>query len=515
MTKVYIEDNKELEPQPGSQEIAMDVMVKLMIYGGAMGSGKSHLLPLKALISLYHPNSKVIFFRQTSGQIEQFFEKCRILMSPYLIKNGHTTKPMRLRFPGNVVWYFQYVMHEKDVELYRGLEFDIIIFDEAVQFSKKQITFLMSRNRNPGSTCPKFMLLACNPDPDNWLAALVDPYLEESGRPDRSKSGKIRYYITKGPDIILSDSKEELMEKYPELCRVYNSIEDKWITVEPKSYTFVAGNIFDNQILINQEPEYLQDLLSLPPVEQERNLYGNWKVRPVGTQLCTRDDFIKLDRVPPGVKARGWDKGYAAVTEVTTNPDFTTGVGMVKTNKGQFVVFGDHHSDNIDKKTQIPGIFRLNPGEREDVLLKQALHDGEAVTQVIPKDPAGGSVDYLLTANLLRSHGLLVQKDDAAARGKGKLQRFTPFAHALKDGVIYIVESTFHPKALAEFYRQLERFDGVTKSSDKDDLKKDDIADAIATVYNHLVQAKKSVGPMTIPDLTQLEQINGNNPFLS
>jgi hypothetical protein len=48
----------------------------------------------------------------------------------------------------------------------------------------------------------------------------------------------------------------------------------------PISVTFIPPKVFDNPALLQVNPEYLAWLLSLPLLERERLLGGNWKIRP-------------------------------------------------------------------------------------------------------------------------------------------------------------------------------------------------------------------------------------------
>ena len=48
----------------------------------------------------------------------------------------------------------------------------------------------------------------------------------------------------------------------------------------PISVTFIRAKVSDNPALLQVNPEYLPWLLSLPLLERERLLGGNWKIRP-------------------------------------------------------------------------------------------------------------------------------------------------------------------------------------------------------------------------------------------
>jgi len=47
----------------------------------------------------------------------------------------------------------------------------------------------------------------------------------------------------------------------------------------PISVTFIPAKVTDNPALLQVNPEYLTWLLSLPLLERERLLGGNWKIR--------------------------------------------------------------------------------------------------------------------------------------------------------------------------------------------------------------------------------------------
>src|SRR5437870_13775267 len=47
----------------------------------------------------------------------------------------------------------------------------------------------------------------------------------------------------------------------------------------PISVTFIPAKVFDNPALLRVNPEYFPWLLSLPLLERERLLGGNWKIR--------------------------------------------------------------------------------------------------------------------------------------------------------------------------------------------------------------------------------------------
>src|SRR6185312_950758 len=57
----------------------------------------------------------------------------------------------------------------------------------------------------------------------------------------------------------------------------------------PISVTFIPATVFDNSALLQVNPEYLGSLLSLPTLERERLLGGNWKIRPAAGLYFKRE----------------------------------------------------------------------------------------------------------------------------------------------------------------------------------------------------------------------------------
>lgn len=94
-----------------------------------------------------------------------------------------------------------------------------------------------------------------------------------------------------------------------------NGLEEEEANVAPKSVTFIASTLQDNQELMKANPTYLANLLALPEVEKERLLRGNWKIKPAAGLYYKRTQVNMLENLPTNVIlwARGWD--LAATSE--------------------------------------------------------------------------------------------------------------------------------------------------------------------------------------------------------
>jgi hypothetical protein len=86
----------------------------------------------------------------------------------------------------------------------------------------------------------------------------------------------------------------------------------------PISVTFIPATVFDNSALLQVNPEYLGSLLSLPTLERERLLGGNWKIRPAAGLYFKREWCAVVDAVPADLDVVGY-WGLAATEKTEFN----------------------------------------------------------------------------------------------------------------------------------------------------------------------------------------------------
>jgi hypothetical protein len=87
----------------------------------------------------------------------------------------------------------------------------------------------------------------------------------------------------------------------------------------PISVTFFPATVFDNPILLRANSEYYAWLLSLPTLERERLLGGNWKIRPAAGLYFKHEWCAIVDKVPADLDiVRYWD--LAATEKTERNP---------------------------------------------------------------------------------------------------------------------------------------------------------------------------------------------------
>jgi Terminase large subunit, T4likevirus-type, N-terminal len=264
--------------QPGPQTEFLRSPADICIYGGAAGGGKTVGLILEPLrYATRVANFTVVFFRRTTPQItnpgglwdesQDFYPRLR----------GIPHVGMReWRWPRGGKIKFSHLQFNSTVYNWQGAQIALICFDELTHFTAHQFFYMVSRNRSTCGVRP-YIRATCNPDADSWVADFLAWWIDpESGLPIPERAGVMRYYVRVAEKTIWADRPEELMQHLPRPEDLPPSIDPP----RPISVTFIPATVFDNPILLRSNPEYHAWLLSLPTLERERLLFGNWKIRP-------------------------------------------------------------------------------------------------------------------------------------------------------------------------------------------------------------------------------------------
>lgn len=477
-----------IKPQKGKQELALNIEVDVLIYGGAAGSGKSRLLLMKPLAFMDDPNFECVFFRRTTKALDKagsLWPEGKKLYRPFNPKIRQQAH--QIIFDSGATITMDHLEHnELTAEAnHQGTQYSAVFFDELTHFSQEAFLYMIGRLRS-ASEADSFCMASCNPDFDSWVLNWVEWYLDESGTPDPDKCGTIRYFVTVDERPVFADTREELIEAYPDLC--YQKDNDgNEVLVPPQSFAFIGGTIFDNPALIKANPGYLASLKAQTAVNRARLLDGNWYARPEGSGYFLRSWLNKVDKPPNGITVRAWDKASSEPSDVERFPDFTASVKMIKSRDGRYCIVGDYHPENEDRHGPYKGKFREKPGARDTLMVKQALHDKKHCVVILPVDPGqAGKTEFQESAKKFIEHGIPV-KADPAPSNKSKLTKFSPFSSACELGLVDIVESSFpDAQTLNQFYKELEAFDGERSTRQR----KDDIPDACASAFNTLAESR-------------------------
>lgn len=327
----------EIRPQAGTQSRFLSTAADICIYGGAAGGGKTFGLLLSPLRHINNPKYGAVIFRKHANQIlvegGLLDESKEIYMNMMPnIRPTFKSYPPRWTFPSGAKITFAHLERDDDLFKWQGAQITEIAFDELTHFSERQFFYMLSRNRSTSGVKPTIKA-TCNPDADSWVASFISWWIDQdTGYPIKERSGVIRWFIRRDETLYWADRKKELIEKFN-----LTTLEER---EEPRSVTFILSSVYDNKILLKQNPSYLANLKAMALVERERLLYGNWKIKPAAGLFFNRTQVgSMLPVVPKDVKefVRGWDLAATAETE-GGEPAYTAGVLMGKRADGRYII---------------------------------------------------------------------------------------------------------------------------------------------------------------------------------
>lgn len=274
----------EIRPQAGYQMNVLTSPADILISGASAGVGKTFALILEPLRHVNTKGFNFMFFRRTTPQIRNPWGLWDTSKSVYLaVKARPKESELEWIFKSGVVGKMSHLEHENDKYNHQGAQYAMIGFDELTHFSKSQFLYLLSRNRSTCGVRP-YVRATCNPDPDSWVAELVAPWIDQNtGFPIPEMEWQLRYMVVDAGNFVFAETKTELIEKCKHLFDALpEGIDGEEII---KSVSFISGKITDNKKLLEADPSYIGNLLSLEEEERSRLLDGNWKVRTDGLGL--------------------------------------------------------------------------------------------------------------------------------------------------------------------------------------------------------------------------------------
>lgn len=468
--------NTDYSFQPASKKQSwfLSSNSNIIVYGGAMGGGKSYCGLLRHLRWVDDPQYRGFIIRKNQTTLMKasgLFDEATSLYKAFDPKVKINKKAMTFTFPSGAIIAMSHLETDEDAEKFRGLQISGAMIDEATQITEDHTLVVLSRLRSKAKMVPN-LFLTCNPSPDSFLRRWIDWWIipkgeENEGRPNPERDGKVRWFIRIAGDMVWADTKEELLETYGNRDGEGNILPDTDENqhCRPLSLQFISATIYDNPPLIKSNPGYLANLQGLKRVKKERDLYGNWDIREDAA------GFWKAEWLGEPVNeydlnivqyCRAWDIAGSLPCEALPNPDWTAGVLMGKTKEGLYIIL-----DVVR--------FRARFGEVMQRIIETGLDDPDGTQIIIPQEPgqAGKAAGQMMIKELI-SEGLFARMRPS---NKSKVVRFQPVVSASEAGLVRYVRGAWNDA----YFSEMEGFDGTRAV-------KDDQVDATSDSFITLAQ---------------------------
>lgn len=143
----YVPQPKQLHFHAAARECDKPGGPTQVGFGGARGPGKSHALFAQAALDDCQriPGLKVLYLRKLGKNTREQFEDLKRLV----LKNAqHQFTSGVLRFPNTSRMLLGHFNYEKDIDQYLGLEYDLIVIEEATTLSLVKYRALRDSNRS-------------------------------------------------------------------------------------------------------------------------------------------------------------------------------------------------------------------------------------------------------------------------------------------------------------------------------------------------------------------------------
>lgn len=204
------------------------------VYGGAKGGGKSCGLVMEALAyALEYAGAEIYLFRETYDDLEANLIKEWKEKVPQDLYSYHESKHIATLYNGSKV-FFRYIRNKADADHYQGRSMDFVGVDELTKHEEEAIQVLLSCLRSPKGFPPRFRG-TCNP-------------------------GGIGHAWVKKKYITATNYGQKIARD----------------PVTGNTIAFIPAKVYDNDVLMKNDPAYVRRLENLPPARRKAFLEGDW-----------------------------------------------------------------------------------------------------------------------------------------------------------------------------------------------------------------------------------------------
>jgi len=195
------------------------------------GGGKSWAARRKAvLLTLHYKGIQILIVRRSLQELRE--NHILILQTELKGFAKYDAQNKEFTFPNRSRIKLGYCAAESDVLQFQGQAYDVIFLEEATQFTEFQKDIFTECNRSSGIMDIKFtprLYFTCNPGGigHSWVKRLF-------------------------------------------IDKVYRNSE------KAENYEFIPSTVFENEFLMENNPEYVENLKNLPEMRKRAMLYGDW-----------------------------------------------------------------------------------------------------------------------------------------------------------------------------------------------------------------------------------------------
>ena len=344
------------KPQPKQIEF-LTANTRYVGFGGARGGGKSWAVRFKAqLLAMRYAGIRMLLLRRTFPELEG--NHIKPLIADTHSYAQYRDKDKTLTFVNGSTLRFGYCDSENDVQQYQGQEYDVIFFDEATQFTEYMFDCIKACNRG-ANNFPKRIYFTCNPGGPGhgWVK---------------------RLFIDKD-------------------YRQGERAED---------YTFIRSLVYDNQALLNADPDYLRTLEALPDDLRKAWLDGDWDI--FAGQFFT--EFRKDVHV---VTPREIPAHWTRVIALDYGLDMLAVLWGAFDETGRGMIYKELCRSQLPVEDACEAILAMCTPEEVNIRHDSRGQEVQTVTVYAPPDLWNRTVDSgVSVAEQFRQHGVIFLKAD-------------------------------------------------------------------------------------------------------
>ena len=385
-----------------AQGVAFQSPATEILYGGAAGGGKSHLMRVAAISWAFAvPNLQVYLFRRLSDDLQKNHMEGETGF-PALLADWLESKLVKINYGPTVITFFNgskihlaYCQYEKDVTKFQGAEIHALFIDELTHFSDSIYRFLRGRCRVGGLTVPEkykgvFPRIVCGSNPGgighNWVKAA---------------------FIDKAPPLTIT-----------QMPRAEGGMMRQ----------FIPAKLADNPTMMENDPDYVDRLAGLGNDALVRAMRdGDWNIVSGGAFDDVWSDRVIVPRftIPPSWRldrSFDWGSSHPFAVAWWAEADGTEAVLCDGTKwcppRGSLIMIGEWYgasAPNVGLKMSARDVA-AGIVERE-----KAMRDSKLVSQAINAGPADNQIDNVTEsgtptiASEMRAKGVIWTASDKAS----------------------------------------------------------------------------------------------------